>query len=179
MFFRDCYQDIKNHTPFSQQEYLFKTDGIDNEFVLSTTPPEDCVFYVGYTSDLSVAYVEITDFTYDLNSNTITINIDLPENNYVYISGYVIGSFNVDLEADEQDILSESMLIPYQKEQQNRNSLMTYMVTGAQQKANSQAEHIKQLNNVVSYQENKVEEMIIKYSFRANPENLSRLGVRT
>lgn len=179
LFMRECYKDIKNHTPFSQQEYLFKSDGIDNTLLLSPIyPPENCNFYVGYSKDSNTTYTEITEYTYDLNTHTLTIPSSLVSENYlIYVSGYVIGSFNVDLEFDEQDILLQGMLIPFLQEQQNRNSLLTHMVYGASQKASSQGEHLKQIHSVVKDQEDKVASMIKKYSYSANPENLSKLGV--
>jgi hypothetical protein len=178
LFFRDCYKDIVNHIPFSQKEYLFKSDGIDNTIVLNSDPLENCKFYIGYAKDSSTAYTEITQYTYDSATKTITIPAFLvPENYLIYISSYVIGSFSCDLDYDERLILSEGMLIPFQKEQQNRNGLLTQMVYGASQKIDSQANHIKSVHSVVTDQEQRVNDLIVKYTYRANPDNLSGLDL--
>lgn len=73
LFGRDCYKEITNHTPYSQKEYLFKSDGIDNALVLNSPALENCNFYVGYAKDSNTAYTEITQYTYDSSTNTITI----------------------------------------------------------------------------------------------------------
>lgn len=183
LFWRDCYQDIKNHTPFSQEEYLFIVDGIDNEFLLSPVPTNSSNIYVGYAKDANTAYTEIpsSDYTYDADTNVISIDLpSLPsEGSLLYISMYEIGMFNVELETDEQDILVEGMLIRYLEEQQNKNTLLNYMVYGGSQKAASQGEHLKQVHTVVVDQERKVNDLITKYSYRADPNKLSSLGVRT
>jgi dihydroneopterin aldolase len=80
------------------------------------------------------------------------------------------------LDYDECSILENACLIPYQQEQQNRNSLMTQRVTGEYQKQYSQANHIDAVSNVVTLQEEKVTNMITKYSYLASPNNLKGLG---
>lgn len=180
LFGRVCYKvsskDIIKHIPFSQKEYLFKSDGIDNTLVLNPDPLTDCNFYIGYSKDSNTSYTEITQYTYDSSTKTLTIPAFLvPENYLIYVSSYVTGSFTCDLDFDEILILSEGMLIPFQEEQQNRNKTLTQMVYGAQ-KMDSQANHIKAVHSVVTDQENKVNNLIVKYSYNASGNKLAGLG---
>lgn len=183
MFFRVCYNNLKNHIPFSQTEYLFIANGTDNEYLLESpnAPPEFCKFYVGYTVDKNTTYTEITEneYSYDKYTHILTINSSdkiIAENNIVYVSAYIIGEFNDTLDYDEINILVNAMNIPFLQEQENRNSLLNQMVYGGGQKLYSQGEHIKQVHSVVLDQENKVITMIKDYSFTANPNKLKGLG---
>lgn len=181
LFYRYSYQNLMNHIPFSQTEYKFITNGIDNEFLLQspTTPPDGCKFYIGKTISESVAYTEITSDKYSYNSNTNVLTIDgdvIGVNNIIYVSAYIIGEFFDVVDFDAQNILNEGMLIPYLKEQQNRNSLMTFMVSGAGQDVKSQANHISAIHTTVKDQEERVKQLIVQYSYGATPNNLNGLG---
>lgn len=179
LFWRDCYNNLKNIVPFSQSEYLFQSDGVDNQFLLSPSPTVNENIYVGYARDLNTSYTEIpsSSFTFDKVSNVVTIS---PEsnlnNNYYYIATYEIGSFIENLDYDVQDILSESMNIPFLEEQQNRTSLLNQMVYGENQKMYSQSQHILSVHTTAKDQEQKVLDMITKYSYKAAPDNLHGLG---
>lgn len=180
LFQRDCYKDLKNHIPFTQNEYMFIVNGIDNQFsIANPIPLTSGKWYVGYSPDNNTAYVEITSdkYTIDFNNNILTINLPIiTANSIVYVSNYNAGEFVDDLDYDEILILSEGILIPYLKEQQNRNSLLTHMVYAGSMKASSQGEHIKQIHTVVKDQESLVRLMIKEYSYSANPQNLIKLG---
>ncbi len=180
-FYRDCYKDLSNHIPFSQVIYKFVTDGVDNQFLLEspTTPPENCYFYVGIAPDDNTSYTEITcdKFTYDEDTHVLETNGDvIAENNIIYISAYIIGEFEESLVFDEINILNEGMLVPYNKEQQNRNSLLNQRVYGGSQNMYSQSNHISAVHNVLKDQEQRVRELIVQYTYRASPNKLKGLG---
>jgi hypothetical protein len=184
-FFRTCKKvsskDLTQHTPFNQIEYKFLCDDGDIEFVLTnpSVPLENGLFYIGYAADSNSAYIEITPSNYSYNStnNTLTVSgVSLKNGNILYISSYIIGEFSDTLDYDELLILCEAALIPYQEEQQNRNSLMNQRVTGLNQKQSSQAEHLKTLHNIVQDQEEKVKQLIITYSYSANANTSKGLG---
>ena len=180
LFFRDCYKDITNNIPFSQIEYKFIANGTDDDFLLESPniPPDNSLFYVGYSSGENVAFIEVPASKYTYNSTTHVLTTDIaliPSGSIVYISAYIIGEFIDTLDYDEINILKEGCLIPFLQEQQNKISLLNQLVYG-NQKLYSQAEHLKQVKDTVVNQENKVISMITKYSYRANPDKLKYLG---
>ena len=144
VFFRDCYKDLESHTPFSQKEFAFVSDGTSVEFQLSEQPLTDGLFYVGYSNGVDLNFTEITsmNYTYDSLNNKIVINdIIIPKDYVVYVSSYIIGQFEANLAYDEIRILCEAIMIPYLEEQVNRNSLLTQMVYGAGQSMYAQSTH--------------------------------------
>ena len=181
IFFRECYKDLTQQTPFQQIEYGFVSDGSSNTFILNnpSTPFIDGLLYIGYSKDLNTNPTEITtaNYSYDSNTNTITINgITIPSGNILYAASYKIGEFNEILDYDERLILAEGMNIPFLEEKQNTNSQLTQRVWGAQQNQSSQGEHIKQVNNVVETQRKRVDNLINKYTYLANPNKSKGLG---
>jgi len=177
-----CYKNLNDNVPFSQNEYLYKANGVDNVFPVATVPV-DCIFYVGTTLDINISYVEITNnqYSYDLNNQTITIlgNI-LLLNTIVYISGYSIGYFNVDLSKKEINILNSLMIIPFQAEQQNKYSLLNQLTYGGQGKlSGTQSNHMDSIHKIYSYQIEKMESVMISYTFTDSPDKLKRLGSKT
>lgn len=176
-FTLDCYQNLEDNIPFSQQEYLFTSDGIDNQYLLSSTPIFGCKFYVGFRESSDLIYTQIFNYTFDSNTNIITINNNPPLNYEVYISAYIIGQFNADLTTLEKSILSNGMLVPYSQEQEFKNSLLSQMVYGGTSKLYSQANHIREVKDVTNNQYfNVVKGMINEYSFKANPNGVKGLG---
>lgn len=183
LFSRCCYKNLANNIPFSQTEYLFKSNGIDNEYLLESPniPPENCNFYVGYTTDINTSYVEINENEYSYNKTThiLTINSTdkiIIENDYIYVSAYIIGQFNDTLDYDEVNILVNAMNIPFLQEQENRNSLLNQIVYGGGQKIYSQGEHINSVHKVLKDQKDSVNVMIKEYTYCANPNRLCGLG---
>ena len=177
-FFRDCYVDLKDNVSNSQNEFMFIANGTDNQFQLSSQLLNSA-FYVGVAKDKDTVYTEVdsSNYTFDILTNVLTITSSLITAGYVvYISNYVIGQFNLNLDYDEKIILSEAMNIPFLEEQQNRNSLLTQMVYGGESKIYSQANHINSVHTTVEDQIIKVKRMIKEYSYRASPDSLKKLG---
>lgn len=173
----DSNFDLTNYIPFSQQEYYFiASTPTDNEYWLSPIPPDNCEFYVGYRENSDVNYTQVYNYSYDSNSSILTINIDIPENSEVYISGYITGSFYDTLNLVEQRILAEGLNVPYDNEQVQRQSLLNMMVYGGTTKMYSQANHIAEVKDVANNQYyNIVKNMINEYSYKSQ-SNLKGLG---
>ena len=179
MFFRSCYHDLNNYVPFSQTEYAFIANGTDNNFQLNAISQIDYDFYVGYKTTQDSVFTEInsSQYTFNTTSNIMTITLPiLAQGTFVYIVPYVIGNFIDSLDEDEIRILIEAMNIPFLKEEQNRNSLLTQMVYGGESKIYSQSSHIDSVHSVVKDQVMEVEQLIKEYSFRASPNKLKDLG---
>lgn len=176
-FVYDCYVDLNDRVPFSQEQYYFTSDGVDNEYLLSPSPPIDCEFYVGYRPNSDTQFVQTYNFTYDSLTNVLTIN-DNPPNTYeIYVSGYIIGQFNQTLNIKEKDILANGTLVPWSQEQVFKNSLLNQIVYGGTSKIYSQANHINSTLDVVNSQYYKfVMGMINEYSYKANPNKIRGLG---
>ena len=105
-FSQFCYKDLLDITPFIQTIDTYDSDGVETNFILESTPPQDAIFYVG------VDGVKLSDseFSYDELTNSITTSIS---GSSIYISGYIIGNFNVDLNLREIAILAEAMTETY------------------------------------------------------------------
>jgi len=174
----DSYPDITDIIPFSQEEYYYISDGIDKDFLLSPVPSLDCEFYVGYKNPEDLYYTQVFDYSFDSNTNILTINDPvIPENYEIYISGYIIGQFNETLNFLEVSILSEGMLVPWDQMNMNKDSLLNQMIYAGSSKMYSQANHIEKVLNVANNQYFKiVKGMISEYSYKANPNGMKGLG---
>jgi hypothetical protein len=177
IFKSDCKYDLAKRTDFSQKEYFFISDGEDNEYQLSSVPPVNSQFYIGYRQSPDFNYTQVIDYSYNQNNNSIIINTPLIQSDYeIYISVYRIGSFDNTLDEAEINILSESMLIPWSVEKVMTRSLLNQMITlGSSKLSGTQANHIDALSKVADNQYFiKVMGMINRYSYKNN--NLMGLG---
>jgi hypothetical protein len=176
-FLYDCFVDLNDRIPFSQTEYVFTSDGVDNQYLLSPSPPSGCDFYVGFRENNESEYNQTFDYTFDSMTNILTINNNPPNNYEVYIGAYIIGQFNKDLNIVERDILANGMMIPWTQEQLFKNSLLSQMIYGGSSKIYSQAEHIRQVKGISNNQYfNIVKTMISDYSYKGNKDKSRGLG---
>jgi len=164
-----CNVDIENHTAFTQETYNFTGDGSTIQYTLSPTPPALCELYV------SINDVETTNYTFDSVLNTITFSSTPVLNDDIYIGAYIEGSFLVDLTINEKRILSEAMTIPYIESKINRSVQLDQMVYGANLGIHSQANHNKVLSQEKQDKYLKIHQMIVRYSFRSDPDDLDNL----
>lgn len=174
-FRNDCNKNLDNHTGFVQSEYSFVGDGVDDEFLLSPAPTSYDNFYIETDNNGLIS----TDYTYsfDENTNLLTITPVPPLNADVYVSAYGIGSFVDDLNMTEKVILAEGMNVPWQEEQLNKQSLLNHIIYGGGTKMYSQGEHIKQVKDVSQNQYFKlVKGMINEYSYKENLQAMYGLG---
>jgi len=176
-FLYSCYKDLDAITPFLQEEYYFISDGIDKDYNLSPAPLSGSEFYIGYKNPDDTYYTQIFDYTYSSITNILTTADTIPVDNEVYISGYIIGSFDDDLSILEKTILSNGMLVPWSQEKEMKNSLLSQMIYGGTQRLYSQANHISQVKGIVNNQYLViVKGMISEYSYKASPNSVRGLG---
>lgn len=179
-FMYDCYKDITNQIPFTDFEFFYLANGVDNQFSLITSPPpNNSNFYVGYRSDNISNYTEVSsnNYTFDSAANVLTITSSiLPQDTEVLVAWYVIGNFIDNLNYAEISILSNGMIVPYLQEQENKNSLLNQIVYGGSTKIYSQAEHISAVHKVSETQYDKVKQMIYDYTYKANSQDYKGLS---
>ena len=178
-FLADCYKDLEDIVEFSETEYFYTSNGVDNEYLLSPTPQVGSQLYVGYTISKDMPYIEIppSEYSYDSITNIITLINNPPDKSIIYISAYIIGQFNEALNAMEKTILSEGMNVVFQEGQLNKTSLLNQMVYGGTTRIYSAANHIAELRKTSNNQYfNIVKGMISEYSYKFNPLRLKGLG---
>lgn len=179
IFEYDSTSNLNDRIDFSQNINHYIADGVDNVYLLSSTPTNDSNFYVGYRINSDYNYTEIydTNYVFDNITNTITINVNIPANYEVYISNYIIGSFVDTLKQSEINILAEAMLIPWSQEQLMKNSLLNMMIYGGESKMYSQANHINEVKDIRKNQHwINVQGMISEFSYKSNNNNYKGLG---
>ncbi|MDD3267492.1 MAG: hypothetical protein PHC75_09985 [Burkholderiales bacterium] len=171
MFESDCYHDLSALTPFSQSENIYTGSGTSGDFILTDEISSGANVYIS-VDDVSEGY----SYTYTSSTKTVTITPTPILGSEVYIVPYIIGSFTDTLTFQEIDILASGMLIPYQQEHVNTHSLLQQSISTGDYKKTSQAEHIKQLRDLLDDQLAITESKINKYSFKKNPDSMLGLG---
>lgn len=176
IFRYDCKKKLDDNIPYSKITYWFTGNGKDNVFMLDENVVSPDNFYIYKRLSGSEKDIVITDYTYSVETNTITIE-DIPEaNSTITITNYVIGEFTDTLDITEKTILAEAMNIPFTEEQLYNLKLMNFTVYGGSIKIHSQAEHIKVLNESLSQIRNKIDGLISNYSYRSDDHDLLGLG---
>jgi hypothetical protein len=170
-------EGIGSKIDFSQEEYYFIGDGVDNEFLLSPTPPTSCVFYIGVKQEDDLVYDSNYTGIFNEITNVLTITPTPPLNYQVYISGYIIGSFTDTLNTREQTILAEGMNVPFEEEKVNTESLLEQMVYGGTTKLYSQANHISAIKDISNNQYYaKVQGLISEYTYKDRVREIGAKG---
>lgn len=169
--------DITDNVPFLETDYEYECNGVDTEFQLNEvnfaeTPNFNIILTIGDNK------TTISDYTYNSETNIITLSEAPISGATLQISEYQIGHFNVELTYREKEILAQAMLIPYLEENQNRESLLNQFVYGGSVKIHSQAEHLKTITSALKEQRTMVNNLIIDYTYRANTEGYIGLGTR-
>lgn len=169
--------DITDNVPFLETDYEYECNGVDTEFQLNEvnfaeTPNFNIILTIGDNK------TTIPDYTYNSETNIITLSEAPISGATLQISEYQIGHFNVELTYREKEILAQAMLIPYLEENQNRESLLNQFVYGGSVKIHSQAEHLKTITSALKEQRTMVNNLIIDYTYRANTEGYIGLGTR-
>lgn len=179
-FVYDCHKDLNAYTPYSLSEYNFEGNGYDNEFVLTPAPdPLQTNIYVGIRQSEEDLLVETLDYTYDEVAQTITLEQAPEEGNLVTIAFFNIGSFDDDLDDDEKAILAESEQIAYYESYLANSKSLNQVTYSTTVKIHSQAEQLKQLSNIsITQWRDRVESMIVKYSYRTSKNKLMGLSGR-
>lgn len=180
-FVYDCLKDLNSYTPYSVSEYNFEGNGVDNEFELTPAPTElQTNIYVGVKGINDDLMTEVIDYTYDAETNILTLNNGIPAvGSQITIAFFDIGSFNDDLDDDECAILAESEQIAYYESYLGNAKSLNQVTYSTTVKIHSQAEQLKQLNNIsITQWRDRVESMIVKYSYRRSSDRLRSLSGR-
>lgn len=166
-FFEDyCYKDLADRVNFKQEIYTFKYSGVDT-FAMSPIPPINCEYYV------SINGVKTNDFV--IVDNDITIN-NLTTDDIVYIGAYSVGEFNVDMSDKEKTILSDGMLVPFQKKFMNDSKQLCQSVYGTEWKIYSQANHNDGILRMNESQIKELTKRITKYTYTDAPDGLQGMS---
>ena len=180
-FVYDCHKNLNAYTPYSVSEYDFVGNGIDNEFILSPAPTNlQTNIYVGLRNSEEDLLEETLDYSYDDTTNIITL-ADIPSpNTQIVIAFFNIGSFDDDLDDDEKAILAESEQIAYYEAYLANSKSLNQVTYSTTVKIHSQAEQLKQLSNIsITQWRDRVESMIVKYSYRTSRDKLKGLSGRS
>lgn len=169
-----CFKDLKTIRPFEYKEYNLSGDGIETEYQLSEgSSSEETNIYVEIeTESGSGVFIPMSPMDYSFDKVISTITFKNPINNgfNCNIYTYVIGYFYDDLDLEEKTILAKEMGIPFIESQLKKESLMNQMIYGTGAKMYSQAEHLKQLNNILKNERYEVEGLINAYTYESSPD---------
>lgn len=169
-----CFKDLKTIRPFEYKEYNILGDGIETEYQLSEElSPDDMDIYVEIeTESGSGVFIPMnpTDFSFDKVTSTITFVNPINNKFRCNIYTYVIGYFYDDLDVEEKVILAKEMGIPFLESQLKKESLTNQMIYGTGAKMYSQAEHMKQINNILKNERYEIEGLINAYTYESDPE---------
>ena len=169
-----CFKDLKTIRPFEYKEYNILGDGIETEYQLSEElSPDDMDIYVEIeTESGSGVFIPMnpTDFSFDKVTSTITFVNPINNKFRCNIYTYVIGYFYDDLDVEEKVILAKEMGIPFLESQLKKESLTNQMIYGTGAKMYSQAEHMKQINNILKNERYEIEGLINAYTYESDPD---------
>lgn len=169
-----CFKDLKTIRPFEYKEYNILGDGIETEYQLSEElSPDDMDIYVEIeTESGSGVFIPMnpTDFSFDKVTSTITFVSPINNKFRCNIYTYAIGYFYDDLDVEEKVILAKEMGIPFLESQLKKESLTNQMIYGTGAKMYSQAEHMKQINNILKNERYEIEGLINAYTYESDPE---------
>lgn len=169
-----CFKDLKTIRPFEYKEYNIDGDGVEAEYQLSDElSPDDINIYVEVEVEGgSGAFIPMkqSNYSYDKVTSTITFKNPINSGFSCNIYTYSIGYFYDDLDLVEKTILAKEMAIPFLESQLKKESLTNQMIYGTGAKMYSQAEHMKQLNNILKNERYEVEGLINAYTYESDPE---------
>lgn len=169
-----CFKDLKTIRPFEYKEYNILGDGIETEYQLSEElSPDDMDIYVEIETESGSGVftpMNPTDFSFDKVTSTITFVNPINNKFRCNIYTYVIGYFYDDLDVEEKVILAKEMGIPFLESQLKKESLTNQMIYGTGAKMYSQAEHMKQINNILKNERYEIEGLINAYTYESDPE---------
>lgn len=179
-FVYDCHKNLNAYTPYSVSEYNFVGNGDDDEFLLSPAPTSlQTNIYVGIRDSEESLLTEIFDYTYDDTTNILTLPTAPSDGTEVIIAFFNIGSFDEDLDDDEKAILAETEQIAYYESYLANSKSLNQVTYSTTVKIHSQAEQLKQLSHIsITQWRDRVESMIVKYSYRTSKNRLKSLSGR-
>lgn len=108
LYFRNCETDLSDTEDYEFYTQSFTGDGIETDFIISQYPTEpnaDSITLVAKVDD-----VDITAYTFDVNTLTFTFTTAPADQSVVECGYQFIGQFNTDLTTEESWILSHTMV---------------------------------------------------------------------
>lgn len=164
------YIDILDTVDFTQEIYVFESDELTTEYLLSPAPPTDCEFYV------EIDGVKLLSTEYSFNS--LTNIMTLPNGGNIYIGAYVIGQFNNTLTIKEKVILADAMTEWFVESHVNDSmGLEQIMYAGVEMSAQSQ--HNKINLDIEKFRNSKSYKDMIMYTYSKNMPKTINLAKRS
>ena len=154
---------------FQRQTYNYTTTNTTFVQVLSPIPPTNASFYV------EVNNVASQNFSYDPLTYTITIT-GLTGTSNIYIGAYLNGQFNQTLNLTERGLFVRLMGLQWLRDKIKTDKLICQKVYGKDWGMHSQANHLKELDDLYKYEYDSVYKDIMLYSYRNSPHDLQELG---
>lgn len=167
-FRKKCFKDLDDRTDFVQQVYEFTVTGTTANLTLNPPPPTNATIYV------EVNDVETTNFTFTA-PNTLEVTNMPNQSNEIYVGAYVIGEFNPDLNIDEQRILAEGMNIPFVENEIFATKALEQVMYSSGVNWASQGNHNKASNEIRKEHYQRLNQMIVEYTFLNDSNNLMGL----
>ena len=156
--------NIVDYTEYSNDLYEFTTDGTDNEYLLENPTPAVGSEIDVYHIDDDGAYIIVTDFTYNSNTNVVTVNETLDADITLYIAAYIIGEFTDTIVGELITVLAEGMLLPYQKAYQNSTPNMKQRSSSKDANTYAQSPFKRILSVDVKDQESRIKRLRQSYT---------------
>lgn len=163
-----CYKNLNNYISTQSESYNFVGDGIVTNFVLPSTPPSDCEFYISLNDD------ETENYSFDVNTNTMTISPAVTGN--IYIGAYKTGYFIDDLNIQEITILARAMQIPWTEFMLLKKKHLDQIVYGKNMQVHSQANHTKENRDTLRLLKDNVMQDIFYYTYKQNDDTLNGIN---
>lgn len=163
-----CYKNLNNYTSTVTEYYEFVGNGVLTQFVLPSTPPSDCEFYV------SVNDVEIENYTFNSSTNTMIISPVVTGN--IYIGAYKTGNFTDTLNIQEITILARAMQIPWTEFMLLKKKHLDQIVYGKNMQVHSQANHTKENRDTLQLLKDNVMQDIFYYTYKQNDDTLNGIN---
>lgn len=164
----DCLKNLDSYIPYSDEEYNFIGNGIEDEFELTPTPSIlNTNIYVGIMKANEEDFIEHTNFTFDWATNIIKLNGVTPDlGDKILVTFYNVGEFLDDLNDNEKRILAMSMNVTFLQSQLVNIRSLNQIIYTKSYSIHSQAEQLKQLNVTLREWTDELRYLITKYSYR-------------
>jgi len=150
-----CSKNLSKMTKFSQQKYSFTGLGDETDFVLNPIPPINAELYISI-DDVAVSE---TDYSYNPTTATIRFDIEPSSDCAIFVSAYIKGSFDEDLDSQELVILAEGMTVPFSEGSLLKSKQLSQAISSEY----SQGNHNKVLLEIVNQRYSHLGRLISDY----------------
>lgn len=154
------------------QMYRYSFTGTSDSRNLDPQPTENSSFYV----TLNGVVLSADKYYYNEITNQMIIQ-DVPNQlNNIYIGAYTDGQFNQTLNLTERGIVLDIMQMNYIDLQVANEKTINQRVYGKDYGMYSQANHLTTLNDTIDMKYKRIIQKMNLYSYRQDPEELTKLG---